>query len=244
MLAFNHSEGKMDDWESYWNSIQNAGPVAEVFWDDTSDHDSIGDLQRFMPYMDPNLPLLDVGCGNGRQVRFFARHFDRVIGADVSLSAIRLAQAESVEQKNVEYRVFDGLDTESARALRREFGEMNIYMRGVLHMVKWHDRRKFTDNLAILLGERGTLYQIELPTKSILYMRSLPQDLFSTIPKITRRVGFNNEDRHLFYPDDRWIVVDEGSNVSLNTIPLPEGQKDMMPANYLILRTRPQALAE
>ncbi len=230
----------MDDWESYWSRI-NVGQVAEVFWDDTSDHDSKDDLQRFIHYMDPALPLLDVGCGNGRQVRFFAQHFNQVIGADISLSAIRLAEAESSAQKNVAYRVFDGLDTECARALREEFGEMNIHMRGVLHMVKWHDRRRFTDNLAILLGKKGTLYQIELPTRSILFMRKLSDELFSALPKITRRVGFNNEDRKLFYPDDRWIVLEEGNNVSLTTIPLPEGEKDMMPANYLILRSTYQS---
>jgi SAM-dependent methyltransferase len=234
----------MEDWESYWNNIHNAGNTAAVYWDDSSNHDSIGDLQRFMMHMDPDLPLLDVGCGNGRQTRFFARRFKKVIGVDISLSAVLLAESETQAQTNVEYRVFDGLDTEAATALRQEFGEMNVYMRGVLHMVKWHDRRNFTDNLALILGDKGTLYQIELPTKSILYMRSLPQELFSTIPKITRRVGFNNEDRRLFYPDDRWVVVDEGSNVSLSTIPLPDGQKDMMPANYLILRTRPQSLPE
>jgi SAM-dependent methyltransferase len=227
----------MDDWETYWNhiSVEDKGGV---FWDDVSDADAEEDLQRFIHHMDPDLPLLDLGCGHGRQTRFFARHFKKVIGADISLSAVRLAKSETINERNVEYRVFDALNSESACALHQEFGDMNIYMRGVLHMIKWHDRRKFTANLALLLGEKGTLYQIELPTKSILYMRSLPQELFSTIPKITRRVGFNNEDRRLFYPDDQWIIAAEGGNVSLTTIPLPEGQKDMMPANFLILRNR------
>jgi SAM-dependent methyltransferase len=227
----------MNDWETYWENIK-SGAEDQVFWDDVSESDSMADLQRFSDHMDPDLPLLDLGCGNGRQVRFFARYFKKVIGVDISLSAIRLAQSETIAEKNIEYRVFDALDSGNANALHQEFGDMNIYMRGVLHMVKWHDRRKFTDNLAVLLGENGTLYQIELPTKSILYMRSLPQEIFSTIPKITRRVGFNNEDRRLFYPDDRWLVIEEGSNVSLSTIPLPDGKEDLMPANYLILRQK------
>lgn len=230
----------MDDWETYWSkiSVEDSG---RVFWDDVSETNAEEDLQRFIHYIDPNLPLLDLGCGHGRQTRFFAQHFQQVIGADLSPSAIRIAKSEHPnidDRGNIEYRVFDALDSESARALHQEFGDMNIYMRGVLHMIKWHDRRQFTNNLALLLGEKGTLYQIELPTKSILYMRSLPEELFSTIPKITRRVGFNNEDRRLFYADDRWVVVDEGADVSLSTIPLPEGRKDLMPANYLILRNK------
>lgn len=227
----------MDEWESYWSHISD-GTAGAVFWDDVSESDSAADLQRFIHHIDPDLPLLDLGCGHGRQTRFFAHHFRKVIGADISLSAVRIAEAESVDETNIEYRVFDGLDAESAYTLHQEFGDVNIYMRGVLHMIKWHDRRMFIDNLAILLGEKGTLYQIELPTKSILYMRSLPEELFSSLPKISRRVGFNNEDRRRFYPDDQWILVAEGSNVSLTTIPLAEGQKDMMPANYLILRNK------
>lgn len=35
---------------------------------------------------------MDIGCSNGRQTRFFAQHFSKVIGVDVSEAAIALAR--------------------------------------------------------------------------------------------------------------------------------------------------------
>src|SRR5688572_30905432 len=43
---------------------------------------------------DLSVPIVDLGCGNGRQSRYLARYFDQVIGADVSPSAIELARQE------------------------------------------------------------------------------------------------------------------------------------------------------
>ena len=224
-----------EDWEQYWQRIeQDYGPEG-VFWDDPSDVDSADDLRRLLPYVDPALPLLDVGCGHGRQSRFFARHFDQVIGVDISESAIRIAASENADVGNLQFRVFDGLGDEESLALHREFGDMNIYMRGVLHMIRWHDRARFVDNLGAILGERGVLYQIELPAASILYLRDLPEDVFASIPRITRRVGFNNNDRRLFYPEDKWTVIAEGEGVYLSTKTIPGRPAKQMPANYLIL---------
>jgi SAM-dependent methyltransferase len=188
--------------------------------------------------MDPDLPLLDLGCGNGRQSRFLARHFPLVIGADISASAIRLARTETPENANVVYRVFDALDTDAVEMLHAEYGDLNVYMRGVLHMIRWHERHRFIENIGCLLGLQGTLYQIELGSESILKLRRLPEGVFVQIPKVTRRVGFNLEDRSRFYPDDSWCVVAQGSDVALQSIPLPDGTVEGMPGNYLILRKR------
>ncbi len=228
----------MNDWESYWHNIKKTGADGDVFWDTATAADAAEDLQRFIGYMDTSLPLLDLGCGTGRWSRFFAPHFPLVVGVDVSPSAVRLAQAETVQERNVQYRVYDDTDNDSARALHDEFGDMNVYMRGVLHMIKWHDRPTFIHSLEILLGQRGTLYQIELPAESILYLRSLPQEVFQTIPKVTRRVGFNLEQRQRFYPDDRWTVLAEGRNAIMHTIDVGDGRQEAMPAGYLVMRPK------
>ncbi len=228
----------MSDWESYWNKIERTGDGGQVFWDSASDQSFAADLERFIPFIDPSLPLLDLGCGNGRQTRFFARHFSQVIGADVSPSAIRLAKGETDPASNITYHVFDALDSSQAEALHATYGDLNIYIRGVLHMIKWHDRPAFIANLAVLLGERGALYQIELPSRSILRLRALPDEIFATIPKITRRVGFNNEEREIFYPSSQWEVLAEGADVHIPTIPLSGRQTEPVPANFLILKPR------
>lgn len=227
-----------NDWESYWNSIKATGIDGQVFWDTEAQNASMEDFRRFRDSMDPNLPILDLGCGNGRQTRFLANHFKLAIGADVSPSAVRLAISETSAEENVVYRVFDAVNTESARALHDEFGDMNIYMRGVLHMIKWRDRSNFITSLEVLLGERGVLYQIELASESILHLRALPDDVFAQIPKVARRVGFNYQEREKFYPDARWIVLGQGDGVAIRSIPLADGKEDAMPANYLVLKRR------
>jgi 2-polyprenyl-3-methyl-5-hydroxy-6-metoxy-1,4-benzoquinol methylase len=228
----------MNDWESYWKDIRETGVNGQVFWDSVVERAALEDLGRFKDHINGELPLLDLGCGNGRQTRFLAHHFKKVIGVDVSPSAVRLAELETTEENNIEYRVFDGVDTANAHSLHDEFGDLNIYMRGVLHMIKRRDRAKFVESLEILLGERGVLYQIELPTKAILYLRTLPQEVFSRIPKITRRIGFNLEERESYYPSDKWTFLDEGQQVTINTTVLSNGETGAVPANYLILKRK------
>jgi SAM-dependent methyltransferase len=228
----------MNDWETYWKDIEKTGIGGQVFWDTDAEVASMEDFSRFREYMDPNLPILDLGCGNGRQTRFLAEHFEIVIGADVSPSAIELAISETTNKENIEYRVFDAVDTELANKLHGDFGDMNIYMRGVLHMIKRQDRANFILSLKILLGKKGTLYQIELASESILHLRALPEDVFASIPKVARRVGFNFGEREKFYPDADWKVLAQGDGVTIRSIPLADGKVDPMPANYLILRRR------
>lgn len=228
----------MNNWEDFWKEVHKTGPGGQVFWDVDAQFASMEDLGRFQTYMNPNLPIMDLGCGNGRQTRFLARYYRLAIGVDVSPSAIYLAQAETQPGENVIYRVFDAVDVAGAEALHNEFGDINIYMRGVLHMIKWRDRGNFITSLQILLGATGVLYQIELASESILNMRALPQDVFACIPKVTRRVGFNYYEKEKFYPDADWILLNQGDGVAIRSNCLTDGKVDAMPSNYMILRRR------
>jgi SAM-dependent methyltransferase len=234
----------MKDWESYWDTIYKNGLKSRIFWDIVPESASQEELQRFQPYMNPDLPLLDLGCGNGGWTRFLSRYYKQVIGVDISSTAIQLAKEDSGDFDNIEYRVFDAVDMESARELHREFGDLNIYMRGVLHMVKMRDRKNFIESLEILLGEGGVLYQIELPTKAFYNLRTLPEEISSLIPRVVKRVGFNLEDRAYYFPDDRWAVIAEGENVMISTIPSLDGEEGGMPANYLIMRRKTKSLSQ
>ena len=178
----------MTDWESYWRGITRTGVNGQVFWDVDPELASLEDLNRFKRYMDPDLPLLDLGCGNGRQSRFLSRFFPKVIGVDLSSAAINLAKSEARSKANLEFRVLDGVHPDEAFGLHKEVGDTNVYMRGVFHMIRWHDRSRFVDSLEVLLGSTGTLYQIELCTSAILHLRSLSTEVFAQIPKVTKRV--------------------------------------------------------
>jgi SAM-dependent methyltransferase len=240
--------GKVDrHWENYWRSIDKTGRGGQVLWDNEPERASVEDQQRFKPLiLDPSLPLLDFGCGNGRQTRFLATQFDRVVGTDVSPSAITIARQETPAELKIEYRVIDGLKPEDARAFHDEFGDVNIYMRTVMHVLQDADKPRFAENLAILLGERGTLYQIELSLCALDYFRTLPGDSPSGLPSHVHNVirtgatsvGFDPIQRPRVYPDSKWQVVSHGDDVTINTVPLGHGEEGRVPANYFILRTR------
>jgi len=228
----------MPDWESYWNNVYQNKADTPVFWDSDPELAAVSDLKRFKPFMDTSLPLLDLGCGNGKQTRMLSRHFRQVIGADVSSSAIQIAREESAAESNIRYLVFDAVDTVQAQELHQQAGDMNIYMRGVLHMIKMRDRPQFTSNLGLLMGEKGVLYQIELPTEAFYAIRTLPENVTASIPKLVHRVGFNLEERERYYPEPDWLVLAEGNDASMHTIYSLESGPIGLPANYLILRKK------
>lgn len=234
-------------WENYWKTIGQTGPGGEVLWDSNPEQASVNDLTLFKPWIaNPSLPMLDFGCGNGRQTRYLARHFERVIGTDVSPTAIEIARKETAAEPNILYRLADGLKPEDARALHREFGDMNVYVRSVLHVLQKKDRPRFVESLAILLGETGTLYQIELALCALDYFRTLPGDSPSGLPRHVHNVirtgatsvGFDPKERPGLFPESRWEVLDAGNSTTIVTVPLSHGQEGLVPAHYFILRRR------
>jgi SAM-dependent methyltransferase len=75
-------------WERWWSDVNDS--PGEVVWDAAAS-DLAADLEVFGDWFDPDLPVLDLGCGDGRQTRFLAQHFKTVIRVDISPSAIRHA---------------------------------------------------------------------------------------------------------------------------------------------------------
>jgi SAM-dependent methyltransferase len=239
-------------WDSYWQTIRKTGAGGEVLWDNVPEKASAQDLVRFAAHMDPDLPLVDVGCGNGRQTRYLAGHFRRVIGLEISPAAVELARRETLgtpQEARISYRVWNGANPGEAEALLREVGDVNIYMRTVFHCVQSSDRPAFVANLATLLGERGTLYQIELSQGALETLRKLPGNSPSGLPRLVHNVvrngihpiGFSKRDRETYYPDQRWTILDQGDTVAIRTVRLAHGEEALVPANYLVMRSCRQA---
>lgn len=232
-------------WDSFWSSVQRTGEGGQVLWDSLPEQAAASDLRRFKAHIDDRLPLLDLGCGNGRQTRHLAPFFRRVIGVDVSPAAIELARREAGEERNTEYRVLDATRPEEARALRDEIGECNIYMRGVLHVIQSADRRRFVETLEILLGGRGTLYLIELGHGTLAVLRRIRGNSPSGLPALVHEVvqhgprpfGFDLDEQDRCFPTERWTALDQGDDVAISTVPHAEdGQVSLLPASYLVLR--------
>lgn len=236
-------------WEKFWKTVDRTGQDGQVVWDAPTQLAAAEDLPRFLPLMDRSVPIVDLGCGNGRQSRYLARYFDRVIGVDVAPSAIELARQETTEETNVEYRVLDATHPEQAEAFHREIGDVNIYIRTVLHVIQKVDRPKFVQSLKTMLGERGVLYQIELTSKALGYFRSLPVKGKMGLPPLIERVvehgpipvGFDANERATLFPESKFDLLREETDVTVKTIPIALGKEGTVPANYLIVRNRPAA---
>ncbi|WP_434047692.1 MULTISPECIES: class I SAM-dependent methyltransferase [Sorangium] len=82
-------------WDRYWRGVRQTGPDGEVLWDGDSaeERDWIVGLARRA--MDSTLPLVDVGCGNGRYTRALAPWFTAAVGVDVSAEAVAHAERET-----------------------------------------------------------------------------------------------------------------------------------------------------
>ncbi|WNM31425.1 class I SAM-dependent methyltransferase [Streptomyces sp. Li-HN-5-11] len=147
-------------WEGFWREAP--GEPGAVFWDADPAQTAGLHLPLFEPHLtEPGLPLVDLGCGNGTQTRFLAGRFPRVVGVDIAAAAIAHARHADPAGRAA-YRVLDAADKGEAENLRAELGDANVYMRGVLHQCEPDDRQSLVDSLAVLVGERGRAFLVEL----------------------------------------------------------------------------------
>ncbi|WP_280454715.1 class I SAM-dependent methyltransferase [Nocardia brasiliensis] len=110
--------------------------------------------------------MIDLGCGNGTQTAFLARHYAPVLGLDVSQTAVdRAAHAHS--GATLSFRQFDVVDAAAGAALHAEFGDCNVYVRTLLHLLADDARKAAVQTIAALLGETGGLFITELAHSSI-----------------------------------------------------------------------------
>jgi SAM-dependent methyltransferase len=226
-------------WESFWGST--TGTVGEVFWDADPIHASQQDLALFRHYFNPQLPLIDLGCGNGTQTRFLADHFTNVIGAEIAPAAVELA-GETNGAANIRYCLLDVLCPDDAQRLHDEIGDANLYMRAVLHQLAAADHKTAVQSIERLLGTTGTLYLIELSSAAEPYFARLIQQ-YGPPPglarvfqhQITPGMLQDNALESLF-PSNRFTLLDTGPSQIRTVHILPTGDVVEVPAFYAILR--------
>lgn len=228
-------------WEGFWTSLSDS-PV-EVLWDVGSEQVAAQDLPRFAAHMDPKLPLIDVGCGNGTQTLFLASRFPEVFGVDVAPGAIEKAR-QSNAAANITYSVLDLLQRSQAEALHSKIGDANLYLRTVLMQFLPPDRPTVVESLTTLLGTKGALYMQEYPPAAEQYYKSLFER--QGIPPGFERVlrhgitpgVLSPADLEVLFPKNAFEVLGAGDCRMQTRIPLADGGFAQPPAIFLVLRRR------
>lgn len=216
---------------------------SKALWDVEAERSVARDLQVFSAHMDPSLPMLDIGCGTGVPTVWLAGRFMKVIGVDAAESAIEIAR-QTFPIDNLEFRCMDMSDPDACAALHVDTGDMNLYMRGVLHQIKDEDKAAFIGNLATLMGKRGVLYFIEVASDIRRYFREASPD-FHKLPTSVQSVFISNlppeglsiSDVPRLFSADRFEVISHGESGLSTNLSLPDGTQITIPAVYGIIRT-------
>ena len=143
-------------WEQFWAGVRATGDGGDVLWDASDPAEAARYLDLLAEHADPALPVVDVGCGNGRFTRALAGRFPEAVGVDLSPAAVALATAESAGTPGVTFRALDMTEPGAGHVLRDDVGgDANVFVRGVLHVLDAPARRRMADNIGTLVGARG-----------------------------------------------------------------------------------------
>jgi len=224
-----------ESWERYWTGVSEPGAP---LWDSDPNEAVLTDLPRFLPHIDAALPLIDVGCGNGTQSPALARSGARVIGVDVSPAGIALCQAN---HGALEFRVLDLLDERAVASLHAELGDMNLYVRTVLHQLGAADRQPAIRNLSTLLGARGRAFVFELSHAAEAYFNYLFVEFGGPPPKLDRVLGSGIRPAALAdgelvarFAEAGCTPLTTGKGAVHSTLVLPAGYRARIPADYAV----------
>ncbi|GGT56931.1 class I SAM-dependent methyltransferase [Streptomyces purpureus] len=170
-------------WESFWREAPDG--TGAVLWDAEPSLTAGLHLGIFEPRLaEPGLPMVDLGCGNGTQTRFLAERFPRVVGVDLAPAAIERARRALPGDGGRLFRELDAVDPAAVSRLHGELGDSNVYMRGVLHQCEPQDRQALADSVALLLGEHGRAFVVELGEAAGQLLRGLAQSPDGPPPKL------------------------------------------------------------
>lgn len=178
-------------WDAFYQKTYSAG---KALWDVPPEESVLEDYEVFSPAFKQVGTVLDIGCGTGEQSKFLGGLYTKVIGVDAAPRAIEIANA-SDHPPNVQFQVGDLSDGAFIDGLRSQFGDMNVYMRGVLHQIRQPDREKVAGNLLQLIGDKGALYLIEVGRNIKEYFRSASNS-FHELPEAVQETFISNLPPH------------------------------------------------
>lgn len=233
-------------WDRYWAGIRTTGIGGEVLWDSGTEHEFLGYRDTLVKYLDPALPVVDVGCGHGSFTRSLAGLFSQAIGVDISAHAVERARAEAAGLGNASFEVRDMTAPGAAESLVAG-GSANVFVRGVLHVLDHSDQAAFAANLRRLAGPGGTVFIAETnfqgnPVAYVSHLgatgRGIPAPLERAIRELPMPGHFGPVERARALPAADWELLADGA-VAIETNPatgVPEQSR--VPGYFAVLRPR------
>jgi SAM-dependent methyltransferase len=235
-------------WERYWSEIGSTGPHGQVLWDAGVRDEMDAAIGRLRVHADMSLPVVDLGCGNGRQARALAAYASRVVGLDAAESAVRRAADESEDVPNAEFRHADVTEPGLGERLHAELGDVNVHLRGVLHVVDAAHRPAVVENIRVLLGDRGVVHlcETDVPGDALEYLE-VQGATPTSMPDVVRRLvaaglrppsHFGAGEVATHFPDAAWCVLASGPT-TMHGVPLNEGGPlQLIPSYFAVLRQK------
>ncbi|MDI1446596.1 class I SAM-dependent methyltransferase [Polyangium sp. 6x1] len=235
-------------WDRFWSGIRRTGNGGEVLWD-TEDIREIEEvMNRVAAHFAPDLPVIDIGCGNGRFTRLLAARFPRVVGLDVSSHAIDKAWEESAGITNLSFHVADVSMPYALRWLTDELGGTNVFMRGVLHVLDPPRRAVAIENMRGALAARGVLYLSESsidgdPLDHMVLQGATPTYLPEPMRKVVAAgvrppSRFGDAEVREYFPSAAWEILESGPTV-MYTLPLrTRDEIEALPSYFALARRR------
>jgi SAM-dependent methyltransferase len=234
-------------WEDYWQGVSETGRKGDVLWDPAHDVELQFCLQKLGAGADRALPVIDVGCGNGRFTRALSSLFEPALGLDLAPSAVKRAGVETAEAAKVSYRCLDATKRGWAEALHRELGDANVFIRGVLHVLNHQGKVALADELRVLLGQRGTLFLLEtaFPGSPLDYLEflgavdgTLPAPLERAIRAgLPQPASFAAPELARYFPDTAFRVLESGP-ADIFAVGMRRGSDvEKIPGFYALIRT-------
>lgn len=229
--------GATATWDGFWTTVTATGDGGDVLWDTDDPQEARHYLDLFTSHADLRLPVVDVGCGNGRFTRALAAPFPAALGVDVSPAALDRARLETTGSgvdgdpaaPPITYRTWDVTGPGAGSALRdRLGGDANVFVRGVFHVLGAAARREAAANVAALVGDRGLVLVAETNHRGrrLDYLESLgagPRGIPPALAKVIASglaapLAFGRPELDDCFPPQRWRTVVSDTGATITTV--------------------------
>ena len=246
-------------WDRYWAAVTATGDGGDVLWDSSRPDEAQRYLDLLTAHVDPRLPVIDLGCGNGRFTRTMATRFPHVIGIDLSPAAVARAREETLVERiprqrdsdnhpgHLEFRAADLTADDVGARLHDELGDANVFVRGVLHVLDIDARRRSAATIRAVTGTTGTVLIAETNYAGPLlgYLeslgggpRGLPHPLARAIASglpVPRPFGVDQLDQS--FPQDHWDRLLVDADAAITAVPMHRSDApETIPGLLAVLR--------